>query len=94
MKYFDADYILKAIDELAKNWNDTYLTCLCIHKVLNLNDDSAKSCWHQINKNALKSELSHYFDLLDIEPKTPDAAIDNISIIFANLLLFLLRFYI
>ena len=84
MKYFDADYILKAIDELAKNWNDTYLTCLCIHKVLNLNDDSAKSCWHQINKNALKSELSHYFDLLDIEPKTPDAAIDNISIIFAN----------
>lgn len=85
MKYFEKDFILKAINEMGKVWNDSFLTCLCIHKELHLKDDSAKDCWHQINKDSLKNELAYYFDLyekpiINLE-KNED---NNLSIIFAR----------
>lgn len=85
MKYFEKDFILKAINEMGKVWNDSFLTCLCIHKELHLKDDSAKDCWHQINKDSLKNELAYYFDLyekpiINLE-KNED---NNLSIVFAR----------
>ncbi len=85
MKYFKKDYILKAINEMGKVWNDSFLTCLCVHKELHLKDDTAKDCWHQINKDYLKNDLAYYFDLYE-KPLRPQhiATGDYLSIIFAQ----------
>lgn len=83
MKYFKKEFILEAIKKIG--WNDTYLTCLCIHKVLNLNNDSAKSKWHLINKDSLKNELAFYFDLNEMPHTEQDKSKDDtLSIIFAQ----------